>query len=168
MKTFRTPPATARAGFSLMELIVVLIIIVTIAGIAMPRFGKTTARSNDARRIADLTAVEKALEMYKLDHGVYPSTDGKWVGDAEAYGGKGYGAKGYIPGLVPDYMQMLPRDPDKIYPDKNHGYLYRSDGTNYKFLAWNTPTNFPKDHRFFDPKRPKSSYQVSSKGARNW
>ena len=164
----RTPlNATPRAGFSLMELVIVLLILVTIAGIALPRFGKVTEKANDSRRIADLQAVEKALEMYKADHGSYPEVSG-WSGDAPSYGGHGYDAEGYIPGLVPDYIQMLPRDPDKQYPDGSKGYLYKSNGKEYKFLAHKTPTTFPTDHRFYDSKRSTWAYQVSSKGGAGW
>lgn len=169
MKTFLSPNRVRRAGFSLMELIIVLLILVTIAGIALPRFGKVTDRANDARRIADLNAVEKALEMYHADHGTYPSTSSAWSGDAPNYGGHAYTADDpYIPGLIPDYIQMLPRDPDKAYPDGSKGYLYKSNGKDYKFLAHQTPTSFPTDHRYFDPNRKTWAYQVSSKGGANW
>lgn len=150
-----------------MELIIVLMILVTIAGIALPRFSSVTDRSNDTRRISDMVAVEKALEMYKTDHGVYPVVKG-WSGDAPNYGSNGYDADGYIPGLVPKYIQRLPRDPDAQYPDGPKGYLYKSNGKDYKLIANKTPTSFPTDHRFFDPKRPKAAYQISSEGGLKW
>lgn len=167
MNTRPLPKPTARAGFSLMELMIVLLILVTIAGIAVPRFSSVSDRSNDARRISDMVAVEKALEMYKADHGTYPKVK-SWQGDAPNYGGHGYDKNGYIPGLVPDYIQRLPRDPDPEYPDGSKGYLYRSNGQDFKFIAHKTPTSFPKDHRFYDPKRKKYAYQVSSPGGLNW
>jgi len=151
----------------LMELMIVLLILVTIAGIAVPRFSSVSDRSNDARRVSDMVAVEKALEMYKADHGVYPKVQG-WQGDAPNYGDHGYDKNGYIPGLVPNYIQRLPRDPDSQYPIGGKGYLYRSNGTDFKFIANKTPTDFPQDHRFYDPKRKKSAYQVSSPGGLKW
>ena len=151
-----------------MELIIVLLILVTIAGIALPRFGKVAERANDTRRIADLNAVEKALEMYHADNGAYPVVNG-WSGDAPSFGGHGYTATDpYIPGLVPDYIAMLPSDPDKSYPTGAKGYLYKSNGKDYKFLANKTPSSFPSDHRYFDPARKTSAYQVSSVGGANW
>ena len=164
----RTPQTrTPSSGFSLMELVIVLLILVTIAGIALPRLGQVSERANDTRRIADLEAVEKALELYKADHGGYPEVKG-WSGDPDKYGGKGYGADGYIPGLVPDYIQMLPRDPNRQYPDSGKGYIYKSDGKEYKLLAHKTPMSYPTDHRFYDPRRSTWAYQVSSKGGLDW
>ena len=164
----RTPlTGSPGPGFSLVEWVIVLLILLTIAGVALPRFGQVTERANDMRRIADLEAVEEALEMYKADHGTYPKVSG-WSGDAPRYGGHGYGVDGYIPGLVPDYIQMLPRDPDKQHPTGGKGYLYKSDGTDYKFIANKTPGSFPSSHRFFDPKRADWAYQVSSEGGAGW
>ncbi len=151
-----------------MELIIVLLIIVTIAGIALPRFGKATERANDTRRIADLNTIQKALELYFAENGTYPLA-ADWSGDAPSYGGHGYTATDpYILGLVPDFIEMLPRDPNKAYPAESHGYIYKSDGKDYKVLAHETPTSFPTDHRFFDSARPTWAYQVSSKGGANW
>ncbi|MFT4710923.1 MAG: prepilin-type N-terminal cleavage/methylation domain-containing protein, partial [Planctomycetota bacterium] len=168
MKTLQTPDSKKNAGFSMMELIIVLMILVTIAGIALPRFGTATDRANDTRRIADLSSVQKALDMYYLDNGAYPIVSG-WSGDAPNYGGHGYTiADPYIPGLIPEYMEMLPRDPNKAFPDGGRGYLYKSNGKEYKLLAHKTPTSFPADHRYFDSARPTWAYQVSSKGGSSW
>ncbi len=168
MKTLAPKTGKTNAGFSLMELIIVLLILVTIAGIALPRFGKATERADDTRRIADLNTVQKALELYHAENGTYPLAE-NWTGDAPNYGGHGYTSSDpYISGLIPDYIEMLPRDPNKAYPDKAKGYMYKSDGTDYKFVANNTPNNYPTDHRYFDKERPDSAYQVSSKDGADW
>lgn len=165
----RFPRQTSlRSGFSLIELVVVITILTIIAGIALPQYSQFSAKAQDSRRVSDLVAVEKALDLYFTQFGTYPTTGGEWRGDAPSYGGHGYGATGYIPGLVPDYIKELPRDPDPSRPTAGQGYLYRSDGVNYKFLAHQTPTTFPTNHRFFDPQRPTWAYQVSSSGTVNW
>jgi prepilin-type N-terminal cleavage/methylation domain-containing protein len=164
----RNPANKARAGFSLMELIIVLLILVTIAGIALPRLGSATERAYDMRRMADLNTIQKALELYHADNGTYPVVSG-WSGDAPSYGGHGYTSTDpYIPGLIPDYLEMLPKDPDTAYPVSGKGYLYKSNGTNYKVLAHQTPNKYPDDHRYYDPIRKTWSYQVSSKGGASW
>ena len=106
--------------------------------------------------------------MYHADHGTYPVVNG-WSGDTASYGGHGYTADDpYIPGLIPDYIAMLPRDPNRKHPADNKGYLYKSNGTDFKVLAYGTPTTFPTDHRYYDPTRPTYAYQVSSKGGAAW
>jgi type II secretory pathway pseudopilin PulG len=134
----------------------------------VPEFSKARGDTMDGAREAAMHNVAKALESYYSRHGRYPTTGGQWSGDTSSYGGKGYGADGYIPGLVPEFIKSLPRDPDKNYPAAGKGYLYRSDGANYKFLAWNTPTVFSENHPLYDPVRPTSSWQISTFGAKNW
>ncbi len=165
---FRAPNVDRRrAGFSLIELIVVMVILVTLAGVVVPRLGERSEQAYDARRKSDLVAVEQALNLFHLDNGHYPQTSG-WSGEAPSYGAHGYDETGYIPGLVPNYLPMLPSDPDPRYPTGSFGYLYRSNGTDFKFLAYRTPDTYPTDHRFFDSRRPTTAWQVSSQGGAAW
>ncbi|MCW9014206.1 MAG: type II secretion system major pseudopilin GspG [Gammaproteobacteria bacterium] len=62
-------------GFTLIELIVVIVILGLLGSIIAPRFlGKTdTARIQKVK--TDIAALESALDLYKLDNYVYPSTD---------------------------------------------------------------------------------------------
>ncbi len=62
-------------GFTLIELLVVLIIIGILAGYIGP---KIMGRPEEARRtkaILQIGGLETGLKMYKLDNGVYPSTE---------------------------------------------------------------------------------------------
>ena len=62
-------------GFTLIELIVVIVILGLLGSIIAPRFlGKTdTARITKVK--TDIAALESALELYKLDNFTYPTTD---------------------------------------------------------------------------------------------
>lgn len=160
-------PSSGQAGFTLIELIVTMVMLVTLAGVILPRVTGRTDDAYDARRKSDLIAVEQALNLYHLDNGAYP-TSAAWSGEAPSHGSLGYDQDGYIPGLVPDYLPMLPSDPDPAFPAGNVGYVYRSDGSDFKFLAHRTPEEFPSDHRFYDEQRPDWAWQVSSPGAAGW
>lgn len=62
-------------GFTLIELLVVLVIIGVLAGYIGP---KIMGRPEEARRtkaILQISGLETALKLYKLDNGVYPSTE---------------------------------------------------------------------------------------------
>jgi len=62
-------------GFTLIEIIVVVVIIGILATFVAPKFmGKTdTARITKAK--SDILSLESALDLYKLDNYAYPNTD---------------------------------------------------------------------------------------------
>ncbi len=62
-------------GFSLLELMVVIVILGLLAGVVLPRMIGVgdDARINTAR--TQIQGIETAIKMYKLDNGVYPSTE---------------------------------------------------------------------------------------------
>ena len=59
-------------GFTLMELMVVIAIIVLLAGIMVPNLGKRIERAKMTRAEADIAAIESAIAMYENDIGRYP------------------------------------------------------------------------------------------------
>jgi prepilin-type N-terminal cleavage/methylation domain-containing protein len=59
-------------GFSLVELLIVVIILAILAAIVVPQFTDTT---NDARASAvdsNLAVMRSSIELYRQEHGVYP------------------------------------------------------------------------------------------------
>ena len=63
------------SGFSLIELMVVIVILGVLASIIVPNI---INRPDDAKVVKakqDILALESALELYKLDNGTYPTTD---------------------------------------------------------------------------------------------
>lgn len=62
-------------GFTLLELLVVLVIIGLLVGYVAPRFFSQVGKSEVKVARAQLKALEDALDQYRLDVGHYPSTD---------------------------------------------------------------------------------------------
>lgn len=64
-----------RGGFTLIEIMVVIVILAMLAAIVGPKLmGRTDdAKVTDAK--VQIKNVETALKFYKLDNGVYPSTE---------------------------------------------------------------------------------------------
>lgn len=120
-----------KKGFTLIELIVVIVILGLLATFIGP---KILNRPDDARvskAVNDIKAIESALKLYKLDTGVYPSTE------------QGLNAlivmpetdpipRGWKPG---GYLEVeeTPKDP------WNHEYIYRSptemEGRDYEIIS---------------------------------
>jgi general secretion pathway protein G len=62
-------------GFTLIELMIVIVIIGILATLLIPRIME---RPEEARRIkakADIKTIESALKLYKIDSGTYPTTE---------------------------------------------------------------------------------------------
>ena len=75
MKRSDMHPIKNSNGFSLIELMVVLVIIGLLAGIIAPKFMDKPGEAKQVKAKATISALESALKFYKLDNGSYPSTE---------------------------------------------------------------------------------------------
>ncbi len=64
-----------RSGFTLIELLVVVFIIGLLAGFVAPRYFSQVGKSEVNVARAQLDALGKALDQYRLDTGHYPGTE---------------------------------------------------------------------------------------------
>ncbi|MFY9270523.1 MAG: type II secretion system major pseudopilin GspG [Candidatus Manganitrophaceae bacterium] len=98
--------ARSEKGFTLIEIMVVITILAILSVLVVP---KLVGRTDEARRVAakvQIKNIEQALQMYKLDSGVYPSTEQGLdalvrkpsVGQAP----KNWREGGYLPKVPPD------------------------------------------------------------------
>ena len=164
MTTFSPCIKRQSAGFTLIELLVVISIIGLLASIVLVSVNSARVKARDARRMSDLKQLQLALEMYYDSNNAYPSTGGSWWGVCVNGGSRTTsGANAYIPGLTPTYIAVLPTDP-KGDTSSWSGYLYRSNGTNYKLLSHaNGPESFPSAGQpFYDPMRPTWAWMLCS------
>jgi general secretion pathway protein G len=65
----------AQAGFTLLELLVVVVIIGVLAGFVAPRYFGQVGKSEVNVAKAQIDALEKALDQYRLDVGRYPTKE---------------------------------------------------------------------------------------------
>ena len=68
-------PRFARAGFTLLELLVVVTIIALLVGYVGPRLFGQVSKSEMTTAKAQIDALEKAVDQYRLDTGHYPTTE---------------------------------------------------------------------------------------------
>jgi general secretion pathway protein G len=99
-------------GFTLIEIMVVLIIIAIMASFVVPSVINRPDQARFTKVKNDILTIESALDLYKLDNGKYPSND-----------------KG-LESLIEDednlYLKRLPLDP------WNEPYQYSNPGKNSK------------------------------------
>lgn len=108
MKTLKKQSsAHSLRGFSLIELMVVLVILGILASLVMPNVMGSRDRGEQQKVVSDIVALENALDRYRLDNGVYPTTE------------QGLDALVYEPRIDPlprrypedGYIRRLPTDP---------------------------------------------------------
>jgi len=107
-----------RAGFTLVEMLVVLAIIGSIVGLVGPRVLNYLSESKVKTAQIQMENLASALDLYYLDNGRYPSTE---EGLAALVRRPGSAASWNGPYLK---TSGLPRDP------WGHDYLYRAPGQN--------------------------------------
>jgi general secretion pathway protein G len=113
-----TPARTVQRGFTLIEIMVVIVILGVLAALVVPR---VLERPDEARAVAakaDIATLLSALKLYRLDNQRYPTSE------------QGLGAlvaKPQQPPLPPNwkpngYLDRLPKDP------WGHAYQYVNPG----------------------------------------
>lgn len=73
--TNRSQRATSIEGFTLLELLVVIVIIGLLAGYVAPRYFSQVGKSEVQVAKAQIESLDKALDLYRLDNRRYPSTE---------------------------------------------------------------------------------------------
>lgn len=61
-----------QAGFTLVELLIVVIILAILAAIVIPQFSSSTKDAQESALDANLAALRSAIELYKVQHNSYP------------------------------------------------------------------------------------------------
>lgn len=63
-----------RSGFTLIEIMVVVVILGLLAALVVPRIGPQVAEAQRTATRTQIKSIEDALEMYRMHNGFYPST----------------------------------------------------------------------------------------------
>jgi len=109
-----------KCGFTLLELLVVIVIIGLLAGYVAPRYFSQVGRSEVQVAKAQIESIEKALDQYRLDMRRYPSAEEGLQAliakpaDAQAWSG-------------PYLKKAVPLDP------WGRAYVYRTPGQKGEF-----------------------------------
>ncbi len=110
-------------GFTLLELLVVLVIIGLLVGYVAPRYFAQVGKSEVKVARAQIKSLEDALDQYRLDVGHYPSTQQSLSALNEQPSGESRWQGPYL-------RKALPNDP------WGHPYQFRSPGEHGEYDLW--------------------------------
>lgn len=65
--------ARMQAGFTLIEVMVVVMIIAILAAVVVPRVMDRPEQAREIRAKQDVQSIQNAMDLYRLDNGSYPS-----------------------------------------------------------------------------------------------
>ena len=116
-------PKLRLLGFTLLELLVVMVIIGLLAGYVAPKFFAHIGKSEVKAARAQIDALEKALDAYRLDVGNYPSTEQGLVSLVQAPSGVAHWEGPYL-------KKGVPNDP------WGHPYQYKAPGEHGDVDLW--------------------------------
>ncbi|HUN59925.1 MAG TPA: type II secretion system major pseudopilin GspG [Candidatus Binataceae bacterium] len=116
----------SESGFTLIELMVVILIIGLLATIVVQNLRGATDKAKRIKAEADISSFKTALDRYYLDNGSYPTTDQGLPALVSAP------TTGKVPSDYPDggYIEKIPSDP------WNNPYVYQSDGNSYVLKSY--------------------------------
>lgn len=126
LPTFSTKPRRAAKGFTLLELLVVMVIIGLLAAYVGPQYFGVVSKSEVKAARAQIDAFDKALVAYRLDVGAFPPTQAGLAALIEAPAGARNWSGPYL-------SKGLPKDPwgqpyQYAFPGKHGAYDIWSHG----------------------------------------
>src|SRR5947207_2419083 len=107
---------TKQKGFSLIEIMVVVVILGILASIVAPKIINKPDEARVVKAKQDVLAIQNALDLYKLDNGTYPTTDQGLMALVEKP------SSSPVPPDWKQYLKSLPKDP------WGRDYLYLNPG----------------------------------------
>ena len=116
---------TQRDGFSLIELLIVIVILGGLVAVVAPGLMDAAEKAKRDTVCLKMKDLEKRLDMFKLDTGVYPETDEGFQGlmtnpDSEKY-----------PGFRPSgYLKKIPKDSWKT------PFTYVKNGNGFEIISF--------------------------------
>ena len=118
-RTASRSTAALSRGFTLIEVLVVVVILAILAAVVVPRVMEHPGEARVARAKADIQAIVTAPNTYKLDNFAYPATEQ----GLEALVSKPSGAPEAPNWRKGGYLDGVPKDP------WGRAYLYLQPGT---------------------------------------
>lgn len=121
-----------QAGFTLVELLIMAIILAILAAIVVPQFASTTVDAQEAALKSNLSAIRGAISLYRQQHGEYPAALTSVTGTCTGTAGTG----------VVEHRQALV-DQLVLYTNANGEACSRADAGTFPFGPYLNDSDIP-------------------------
>jgi len=121
-------PWAKQKGFTIVELLIVIVVIAILAAISIVAYNGIQQRGRDSVRTSGIRSLQKVIEIYKIDTGSYPQAIN---GGTPIADGSGSALSNLSTALVPGYIPSIPTDPK---PGVTYSYVRQDALGRYAIL----------------------------------
>lgn len=156
---------TNKRGFTIVELLIVIVVIAILAAISIVAYNGIQQRARDSERQSDINVMQKQLELFYVDKGYYPLTESLLGGNGFSFAANNFSNAG------PGYM-VAPNNTDKTVssyrdfsspPNNLYGYIaYKSDNTRCSSASGDTTSLCKKYTLYYATENPVATKSLSS------
>lgn len=113
----------------MVELLIVIIVIATLAAVAIPKFQNSSARAEESAVRADLKVLRQAIQAFQLDTTLYPQNMAALAATSAPAKGRRFNGNNWLSPALPSgwngpYIYKVP-----VCPIDGYGYSFRFSST---------------------------------------
>jgi len=154
-----------KQGFTIVELLIVIVVIAVLAAISVVAFNGVQQRARFSSYRSDIQTIHKAILLYQSVNGSYPGavTGGCWTNTPSGTGD-------FITGLAPTYIAKIPDTLNGASGQNYYAYCYTANGADFKLIrlvpsGQTVPSVESSGGVQMDPARPGRGWGIWTPGA---
>lgn len=127
-------PRISRPGFTILELLIVVVLVGILAAAAVYYLNLTRASNRDAKRVSDVSVIRAGLTQYWLQKANYPTSDPVDLGRPQA-GADHLTMDGFVAADRPVNTMIIEKIPTGPKPQEYYQYHGSAKGYSLRFVT---------------------------------